>query len=56
MCNLPMELEIGLRRMRFSSKLLACDEDGVNCALNIKDELHRAVKKYNFDLNDCSTT
>jgi hypothetical protein len=42
--------------VRFLSKLLACDEGGINCTLNIKDEFHRAVKKYNFDLNDSSTT
>jgi len=52
MGNLPIEMEVSVRRLNFLSNLLYCNTVDINQILNMKIELLSIAIKFKFDIND----
>jgi len=52
MGKLPIEMEVGVRRLTFLSNLFNCNQTDINQILNIKVELQSIATKFKFVVND----
>ena len=48
MNKLPMNMEIGVRRLNFMSNLFTCESNFINQLFKIKDDLVHVAKQFNF--------
>jgi len=52
MGKLPIEMEVGVKKLNLLSNLLYCDTVDINQILNIKIKLVSIASKFKFDIND----